>query len=376
LIPPSATEIKEMLQDFNDMTSKLKEATAGLTSAREEAMHAANVKSEFLANMSHEIRTPLNVIIGLSDLIYERELDRDTKSEMDVLRKSGTMLLNIVNDILDYSKFEAGHVSASNDAFNLHQMITNVAKMVEPLANQRNLKVAAQIAGDVPHRICGDRQLFEQALLNLSNNAVKFTSSGCITIQARTIRENHAPKLELSVIDTGIGIPPEKVDKLFLRFEQGDSSITRTYGGTGLGLAIVKQITTLLAGEIRVLSSVGHGSTFILTFPIKVAESQIDEVKSDVVIQANFTGFDRPPKILIADDSEDNRFVIQHFLQPTGAELYEVANGREAIDAFTAHKFDLVLMDVQMPEVDGYQATREIRRLERETNRRAHQSLH
>ena len=366
-IPDSATEIKEMLRDFNDMTIKLKQITGELTHAREEAMHAANIKSEFLANMSHEIRTPLNVIIGLSNLIFERDLDPKTKSEVNVLRKSGNMLLNIVNDILDYSKFESGNMAAAHRVFNLHQTIHNVAAMVEPLGQAKDLNIVTQISLEVPKQVYGDPQLFEQALLNLANNAVKFTSQGGVTIQARVLREESSMRLELAVSDTGIGIPNDKIEKLFLRFEQGDKSITRTYGGTGLGLAIVKQIVNLLSGEIKVSSIVGKGTTFTFTLPLEPAEGGLEAVNHTADESAPV--FAKPPTILLADDSEDNRFVVQHFLEPIGAQIHEAENGEAAINVFKDNHFDVVLMDIQMPKVDGYEATREIRNIERKMRR-------
>lgn len=372
-IPPSATEIKEMLSDFNQMTLKLKQMTGDLTKAREEAMHAANVKSEFLSNMSHEIRTPLNVILGLADLIRERKLDRETSCEIDVLRKSGGLLLNIVNDILDYARLESGRITVESEIFDLHQSINNIVQIIEPLARSKSLKMAAQISLEVPRLIYGDRHLLEQALLNLANNAIKFTSEGGTTIQARVRQSNSPQRLEISVIDTGIGIPNEKIQRLFERFEQADSSITRSYGGTGLGLAIVKQITSLLDGDIWVSSSLGVGSTFTLSIPFRpVSEQELSNGPAllEPVSAGAFTGFSRIPNILVADDSEDNRFVIQHFLQPTGANIVEAENGLNAIAAYKENDFDVILMDIQMPGVDGYQATREIREHERQTNRR------
>lgn len=365
-IPSTASEIKEMLQDFNSMTLTLEKTTAELTDAREQAMQAANVKSEFLANMSHEIRTPLNVIVGLSDLLHERPLDLESKKEVQVIRKSSALLLGIVNDILDYSRLESGQVQTAHEVFHLRENIENVVNMIEPLAQAKNLRVERFISSDVPDAVMGDSQLFEQLLLNLTNNAIKFTEKGWIRVRAKCLHGESGPHLELSVEDSGMGIPADKLESLFNRFVQADSSITRNYGGTGLGLAIVKQITDLFKGLVSVVSQVGIGTTFTVRFPLELAT--FSKQNHHIAKPSKFSGFSRPPTILLADDSEDNRFLVKKYLMNSGAQIIEVQNGREALAAFQGQPFDVVLMDIQMPELDGYRATSEIRRIEKDKN--------
>jgi signal transduction histidine kinase/CheY-like chemotaxis protein len=363
-IIPAPAEIQDMTYGFNTMTSQLEKTRLELTEAREVAMRAANVKSEFLANMSHEIRTPLNVIVGIADLMHERPLDPETQNEIDVLKKSSGMLLEIVNDILDYSRLESGQVTLSQEPFDLREAIESVAAMIEPLANAKNLALGVQISSEVPQTIVGDSQRLKQALLNLANNAVKFTAEGSVTIIAKALVSQTGPKLELAIRDTGIGVPTDKIEMLFTRFTQANTSITRTHGGTGLGLAIVKQITSLFKGEVEVDSTLGSGSVFTMRIPIQLASESTYQVAINSKNIAAFSGFCRPPRILLADDSMDNRFLIKSYLKNTGARIVEAQNGREAVQSFSMGEFDIVLMDIQMPEVDGHQATREIRNLE------------
>jgi signal transduction histidine kinase/CheY-like chemotaxis protein len=373
-VPASAIEIKEMIQDFNAMTAELHKMTRELTGAQEKALQAANAKSEFLANMSHEIRTPLNVIVGLADLIQERSLDAETRKDISILNKSTRFLLSVVNDILDYSRLESGQVHVAQDAFNLTEKIHNVAALVQPLANAKNIELKVQVAKDLPTQILGDSQLFEQALLNLANNAVKFTAKGHVCIKANLQQESALENrsdlwLELSVTDTGIGVPADKLDNLFTRFAQADSSITRTHGGTGLGLAIVKQIATLCHGDVQVISTEGKGSTFTMRIPLIAApEEKSQSIPAKPLDRIGFS-FSRNAKILLVDDSEDNRYLIRTYLKNSGVEIIEAQNGREALAAFSSQQFDVILMDVQMPDIDGYQATREIRRLEEQSQR-------
>jgi signal transduction histidine kinase/ActR/RegA family two-component response regulator len=364
---PAPIEIKDMTYDFNTMTLQLEKTTRELNRARNEAMRAANVKSEFLANMSHEIRTPLNVIVGIADLMHERPADAEAQKEIDVLKKSSGMLLGIVNDILDYSRLESGEVKLSRENYEIREAMETVTSMVEPIAKAKGLQLGLSVSSEVPKLIIGDSQLFRQALLNLVNNAIKFTSVGSVKIHAKALFGDSAPILVLTVIDTGIGVAPEKLSTLFTRFTQADTSITRTHGGTGLGLAIVKQIATLFKGEVEANSTPGVGSTFILRMPIEPATSaESQNLTYSAPDLKKFKGFSRTPSILLIDDSVDNRFLIKSYLKNTGAKITEGSNGREAIEAFGRGKFDIILMDIQMPVMDGHQAAREIRQIEQE----------
>lgn len=364
--PKAPIEIREMVQDFNLMTDTLQRASIDVTAAREQAMHAASVKSEFLANMSHEIRTPLNVIVGLSELISERELEENLKHELDIMRNSSRLLLGIVNDILDYSRLESGQLSLNNEAFSIRKSIKSIEFMTRILAQEKGITLLTSIANDVPEFIIGDAQRFEQALINLVNNAIKFTDYGKVEIDAKFQRSQEKDELQISVTDTGVGIKEHKLNDLFSRFVQADSSITRKYGGTGLGLAIAKQIMTLFKGDIEVESKIGLGSRFTLRFPIQVAPMQ--NLPTKIVAP---TEIEKAPaqlrsglRILLVDDSVDNRFLVQSYLKSFNVQITEAQNGREAVEAFKKGSFDIVLMDVQMPILDGYQATQEIRQIE------------
>lgn len=358
-------EIREMMHDFNQMTDRLKQAKKESTEAREQALIAARIKSDFLSNMSHEIRTPLNVIVGVSDELSRRDLDPQVKREVMTLHKSGQMLMNIVGDILDFSRLESGNVQLSQENFDLHDMLKRVNDVLVPLAKAKSLSLTLSIQPEVPREISGDLQRLERALINLVGNAIKFTQAGYVNVTCRLA----GGLVEFQVSDSGAGIPQDKMADLFSRFVQADSSITRKFGGTGLGLAIVKQIAVLMNGDIDVVSVPGVGSTFTLRIPLPPRASSGPSLAPTPAPPTDFEHSLEGLRILSVDDSPDNQFLIRTYLTTTGAHLSEAKNGREAIEAATSGVFDIILMDIQMPEVDGHQATRTIRRFEKERDR-------
>jgi PAS domain S-box-containing protein len=340
-----------------------KELLLGLESAKLAAEAATRAKSEFLANLSHEIRTPMNGILGFTELTLETPLTEAQRSSLMNVRACGESLLQIINDILDFSKIEAGCMELENTVFSVSECVRFAAKTIEPQALRKGLEVTCEIAEGVPELVKGDQNRLRQVLLNLSANALKFTEQGRIAVRVilESQREN-VVTLQFSVQDTGIGIAPEKHQTIFEAFRQADGSITRRYGGSGLGLAISKKLVTLFGGTIAVESAPGAGSTFRFTAQFEAAalSGQAPSREPNTVSPA----FKRKLSILLAEDHATNRELMVRVLRARGHEVVTVSNGLEAVRSFSAGKYDLVLMDVQMPEMDGFEATRAIRWLQ------------
>lgn len=333
---------------FQDITER-REIETAIAQARDSALETANTKAAFLANMSHEIRTPLNGIIGTTDLLLDSDLNQEQQQYAEMLKTSADSLLEIVNNILDFSKIEAGKRELEAIDFNLHQVIENVVTFFTILARKKNLHISFLIEENVPAQLHGDSNQLRQILNNLISNAVKFTETGEITIRVSNQDENsERVLLNFTVSDTGIGIDEEAQKKLFQPFMQADVSTTRKFGGTGLGLAICKQIVELLQGEIGVKSEMGEGSHFWFTaiFQVQSPKSKTRSPKSEV----------RTLKILVAEDNPINRQLTQTMLEQSGFESEIAENGLEAVKAASEKKYDLILMDCQMPEMDGFEA--------------------
>ncbi len=334
-------------------------------SLRNAAEAAARAKSEFLANMSHEIRTPLNGVLGMTELAVAEAGNSKVKEYLDIVRTSGLSLLQIINDILDLSKIEAGRMTVESVPFNLHQVLAHAAALFKPTADGKKLSLALQYPDNAPRCFVGDGTRVRQIILNLVSNALKFTERGGVSIEVQiSPLEEQRALVRIAVVDTGVGIPLEAQSKLFQSFTQADASTTRRFGGTGLGLAISRQLCKLMGGTMGLTSQPGQGSTFWLELPLPITESvPEEEVSARAPLHSDPNA--APLRVLLAEDNLVNQKVAGRMLERLGVEVDIVGNGFEAVTKVKEQRYSLILMDCQMPLCDGYEATSAIRAWER-----------
>ena len=334
-----------------------------LARARDVALEATRIKSEFLANMSHEIRTPMNGVLGLADLLLAGDLPDSSRELAEGIQRSGVALLTIINDILDFSKLEAGRMTLEEVPFDVHALCRDVVGLIAPRAEQQGLVMRAEVPADLPACWVGDGGRIRQVLLNLLGNAIKFTTQGEVVLVART-EPGPAPTLVFDVCDTGIGIPPERLEAVFESFTQADGSITRRFGGTGLGLSISRQLVELMHGRVGVTSEVGKGSTFTCRLPLPIASIQTQTSRKDTNA-ASQTLAPLGLNVLLVEDNAINQLVAKRLLRGWGCDVTIANDGREGLAQLANGGFDVVLMDVQMPVMDGLTAITRWRETER-----------
>lgn len=364
----NAIELRRLVANQSRIITDLEATRRSLDTARRVAEEATRAKTEFLATMSHEIRTPMNAVLGMTTLLRDTTLTPDQRDCVDTLQASGDHLLTVINDILDFSKIEAGKLTLDYVDFSLAQCAAAAVRLLAARALEKGLRLRTEISPPTPDFVAGDVTRVRQVLVNLLANAVKFTDCGEITVHlSGHLRPDGHPEVTFAVRDTGIGIPPDRLGQLFRDFTQAESSTTRRYGGTGLGLAISRRLAELHGGTLTCESALGVGSCFRFTFVGRPASGTPRPPGSSNPPHAAPSLFDaqlatrHPARILVAEDNPVNRDVLGRILKKLGYTPVFATDGRAAVDALHAAPFDLVLMDIEMPLLNGLAATRALR---------------
>lgn len=356
---------KQLLEKINELQKTNKKLKIDLEEAQTDAEKANHVKSMFLSNISHEIRTPMNGIIGMYNVLKQTKLTEEQKDFLEIINISGQNLISVIDDILDLSKIESGNLKLENKQFRIHNEIEKVIKLLIIKSKGKGIKLISKYDNNIPKYVLGDAGRFKQILVNLTNNAIKYTKEGSVTIKTQLLNDNEQICIKFSIIDTGIGISKENRIKLFKSFSQIDSSTTRKHGGTGLGLAISKHLTKIMNGDIGVESTFGEGSTFWFTLKFKKVSRNEVQINDEDYTQERSS---KQLSVLIVEDNLMNQRFASATLIKQDHKVDIAENGLIAVEKFKNKKYDVIVMDIQMPVMDGIEAAKEIRRIEKEKN--------